>query len=47
MRVSRCASGFRTESAEQKDNQADQQNQTKAAAADGRTADIKTAAAEQ
>jgi hypothetical protein len=39
--------GFRAKSAHEKDNQADQQNQTKPAAADGRPANIKTAAAEQ
>jgi hypothetical protein len=41
------ALGFRAESAHQKDNQADQQNQAKATATDGRPANIKTAAAEQ
>jgi hypothetical protein len=40
-------SRFRAKSAHQKDNQADQQNQAKATAADGRPANIKTAAAEQ
>jgi hypothetical protein len=39
--------GFRAESAHNKYNQADQQDQAKAAAADGRPANIKTAAAEQ
>jgi hypothetical protein len=39
--------GFRAKSAHQKDNQADQQNQAEPAAADGRSANIKTAAAEQ
>jgi hypothetical protein len=40
-------SRFRAKSAHQKDNQADQQNQAKATAADGRPANIKAAAAEQ
>jgi len=38
---------FRAKSAHEKDNQADQQDQAEATAADGRTANIKTAAAEQ
>jgi hypothetical protein len=46
-RSSAATSGFRVKPAHQKDNQADQQNQAEPAAADGRTANIKTAAAEQ
>jgi hypothetical protein len=40
------ALGFRTKSAHEKDNQADQQNQAETTAADGRPANIKAAAAE-
>jgi hypothetical protein len=46
-RSSAVTSGFRAESAHQKDNQANQQNQAEPAAADGRSANIKTTAAEQ
>jgi hypothetical protein len=46
-RSSAATSGFRVKPAHQKDNQADQQNQAEPAAADGRSANIKTAAAEQ
>jgi hypothetical protein len=40
-------SAFRAESAQGKDDQADQQNQANPAAADGWTSEVKPAAAEQ
>jgi hypothetical protein len=43
----RAQLGFRAESAHEKHNQADQQDQAKPATANGRPANIKTAAAEQ